>query len=321
MKDQAGITPINEHYSTSQVESANAVTPEGRSHLWIALALLTLYLIWGSTYFFIRVAIVSIPPFLMTGARLLVAGSVLYFILRLRGYPAPTRAEWGGSARMGLFLIGGGMGGVAFAEQWVASSVTAFCIATTPLWISIFSGLWGRWPRRAEWLGLVVGFGGVVLLNVGNGLWASPLAAIILLLSPMCWAFGSAWGSRLTLPKGLMASAAEMLLGGTLLVVVGLLVGERPTGKLTPSSVFALIYLITFGSLLAYSAYIYVLRRVRPALATSYAYINPLVAVCLGVIFAGDRITPLGIAGMVVILTGVVLVSLARERKPKKAIS
>lgn len=321
MEDQARITPINELSSTSQVEGADTVTSEGRSHLWIVLALLTLYLIWGSTYFFIRVAIVSIPPFLMTGARLLVAGSVLYFILRLRGYPAPTRAEWGGSARMGLFLIGGGMGGVAFAEQWVSLSVTAFCIATTPLWISIFSGLWGRWPLRAEWLGLVVGFGGVVLLNVGSGLWASPLGAIILLLSPMCWAFGSAWGSRLTLPKGLMASAAEMLLGGTLLLVVGLLVGERPTGKLTPSSVFALIYLITFGSLLAYSAYIYVLRRVRPALATSYAYINPLVAVCLGVIFAGDPITPLGIAGMVVILTGVVLVSLARERKPKKAIS
>jgi drug/metabolite transporter (DMT)-like permease len=321
MEDQTSVAPIKEPSSTTRVESAGAATLETRNHLRIVLALLTLYLIWGSTYFFIRVAIVSIPPFLMTGVRLLVAGSVLYFILRLRGYPAPTRAEWGGSARMGLFLIGGGMGGVAFAEQWVSSSVTAFCIATTPLWISIFSGFWGRWPLRAEWLGLVVGFGGVVLLNVGSGLWASPLGAIILLLSPMCWAFGSAWGSRLTLPKGLMASAAEMLLGGTLLLVVGLLVGERPTGKITPSSMFALIYLITFGSLVAYSAYIFVLRRVRPALATSYAYINPLVAVCLGVIFAGDRITPLGIAGMFVILMGVVLVSLARERKTKKAIS
>lgn len=317
MEEQINATLVNKSSSTAQLERAGAVPSEGRSHLWIVLALLTLYLIWGSTYFFIRVAIVSIPPFLMTGARLLVAGSVLYFVLRLRGYPAPTRAEWGGSARMGLFLIGGGMGGVAFAEQWVSSSVTAFCIATTPLWISIFSGLWGRWPLRTEWLGLVVGFGGVVLLNIGSGLWASPLGAVILLLAPMSWAFGSAWGSRLILPKGLMASAAEMLLGGALLLAVGLLIGERPTGKLTPSSVFALIYLITFGSLLAYSAYIYVLRRVRPALATSYAYINPLVAVCLGVIFAGDRITPLGIAGMVVILLGVVLVSLARERKTK----
>src|SRR5450759_4114333 len=199
MEDQTSVAPIKEPSSTTRVESAGAATLETRNHLWIVLALLTLYLIWGSTYFFIRVAIVSIPPFLMTGARLLVAGSVLYFILRLLGCPAPTRAEWGGSARMGLFLIGGGMGGVAFAEQWVSSSVTAFCIATTPLWISIFSGFWGRWPLRAEWLGLVVGFGGVVLLNVGSGLWASPLGAIILLLSPMCWAFAPAWGSRLTL--------------------------------------------------------------------------------------------------------------------------
>jgi len=218
MEKQISAPSVHEHSSPAQLERASAVTSEARNHLWIVLALLTLYLIWGSTYFFIRIAIVSIPPFLMTGVRLLVAGGVLYFILRLRGYPSPTRAEWGGSARMGLFLIGGGMGGVAFAEQWVASSVTAFCIATTPLWISIFSGFWGRWPLRAEWLGLVVGFGGVVLLNVGSGLWASPLGGIILLLSPMCWAFGSAWGSRLTLPKGLMASAAEMLLGGALLV-------------------------------------------------------------------------------------------------------
>lgn len=318
MEEHISAPSVDEPSSSIKLERASAVTTEAGSRLWIVLALLALYLIWGSTYFFIRVAIASIPPFLMTGARLLVAGGLLYFILRLRGYSNPTRAEWGGSARMALFLIGGGMGGVAFAEQWVSSSITAFCIATTPLWISIFSGLWGRWPLRAEWVGLVVGFAGVVLLNVGSGLWASPLGAIILLLSPMCWAFGSAWGAHLTLPKGLMASAAEMLLGGALLTVVGLLVGERPTGHLTLSSVLALIYLISFGSLVAYSAYIYVLRRVRPALATSYAYINPLVALCLGAIFAGDRITPSGILGMVVILTGVVLVSLARERKAKE---
>jgi len=318
MEEHISAPSVEEHSSSIKSARADAVTSEVGNHLWIVLALLALYIIWGSTYFFIRVAIASIPPFLMTGARLLVAGAVLYFILRLRGYAAPTRAEWGGSARIALFLIGGGMGGVAFAEQWVASSITAFCIATTPLWISIFSGLWGRWPLRAEWIGLVVGFGGVILLNVGSGLWASPLGAIILLFSPMCWAFGSAWSARLTLPKGLMASAAEMLLGGALLTGVGLLVGERPTGHLTLSSVLALLYLISFGSLVAYSAYIYVLRRVRPALATSYAYINPLVALCLGVIFAGDRITSSGVAGMVVILTGVVLVSLARERKPKE---
>src|SRR5690242_12100878 len=125
-------TPSIEKQSSS-LKSERAGTPEAGGRLWIVLSLLALYLIWGSTYFFIRIAITSIPPFLMTGTRLLTAGVVLYFILRLRGYPTPTRAEWGGSARMALFLIGGGMGGVAFAEQWVASSITAFCIATTPL--------------------------------------------------------------------------------------------------------------------------------------------------------------------------------------------
>ncbi|HVB75529.1 MAG TPA: drug/metabolite exporter YedA [Ktedonobacteraceae bacterium] len=314
MEEQTRIGAINEG-STIPPESTGIATAQSSDRLRVALALLTLYLIWGSTYFFIRVAIQSIPPLLMAGIRFLLAGIILYIILRLRGAPAPTRAEWAGSARVGLLLIGGGMGSVAFAEQWVASSVTAFCIATTPLWISLFMGLWGRWPMRAEWLGLVVGFVGVILLNLGSGLWASPLGGVILILSPMCWAFGSAWSHRLVLPKGLMASAAEMLVAGAMLVLFGLLVGERPTGHITASSLLALLYLLLFGSLVAYSAYGYLLNHVRPALATSYAYINPPVAVCLGVVFAGDRITPTGVVGMIVILAGVVLVSLAHQRK------
>src|ERR1051326_5867552 len=124
MEKHISAPSIREQSSSIRSESASMGTSEAGSRLWIVLALLALYLIWGSTYFFIRIAIASIPPFLMTGVRLLAAGAVLYFLLRLRGYPSPTRAEWGGSARMALFLIGGGMGGVAFAEQWVASSIT-----------------------------------------------------------------------------------------------------------------------------------------------------------------------------------------------------
>src|SRR6266566_5544675 len=122
--------------------------------------------------------------------------------------PPPIRSI---PTAVGILLIGGGMGGVATAEQWVPSSVAAVCIATAPLWISLFAGLWGRWPVRSEWLGLCLGFIGVVLLNLGSGLWASPLGAIILLIAPVCWAFGSAWSHHLQLPSGLMASATQML--------------------------------------------------------------------------------------------------------------
>ena len=298
-----------------QEEKKLALAPVASTHnrMGVVLALLALYLIWGSTYLAIRVAIESIPPLLMAGVRFLLAGGILYLFLRLRGVTSPSRPQWAGSAAVGVLLIGGGMGGVSFAEQWVPSSVTAVCIATSPLWISLFAGLWGRWPVRTEWLGLGLGFVGVILLNLGSGLWANPLGAIILLISPICWAFGSAWSHHLPLPSGLMASAAQMLAGGGFLTLLGLLLGERITIQPTTQSILAFAYLIIFGSLIAYTAYGFLLRRVRPALATSYAYVNPLVAVCLGVVFAGERITILTVVAMVVILAAIGLITLGRE--------
>jgi drug/metabolite transporter (DMT)-like permease len=271
-------------------------------------------LIWGSTYLGIRIAIESIPPYLMIGVRFVVAGGILYLILRMRGVPAPTRSQWMGSAAVGVLLIGGGMGGVATAEQWVPSSVAAVCLATSPLWISLFAGLWGRWPVRAEWLGLALGFVGVVLLNLGSGLWTNPTGAILLLIAPICWSFGSAWSHHLQLPAGLMASAAQMLIGGVFVSLLGLMLGQRITGLPSTQSLLALLYLITFGSLIAFSVYVFLLHSLRPALATSYAYVNPVVAVILGVIFAGERITLMTVVAMVVILVAVGLISLGHGK-------
>jgi len=155
-----------------------------------------------------------------------------------------------------------------------------------------------------------LGFVGVVLLNLGSGLWANPFGAIILLISPICWAFGSAWSHHLQIPPGLMASAAQMLIGGVFVAILGLILGQRITSMPSVPSLLALLYLVIFGSLIAFSAYGYVLRNVRPALATSYAYVNPVVAVCLGVMLAGESITVLTIVAMVVILIGVALISL-----------
>ncbi len=283
----------------------------------ILLSLFALYIIWGSTYLGMRFALESFPPFLMAGLRFVIAGTLLYAFLRIRGAARPTRAQLIGSAIIGILLLAGGNGGVSFAEQWVSSGLAAVGIAAVPLWAALFIGLLGRWPKRIEWVGLVLGFVGVLFLNFENGVWANPIGAIALLLAPMCWALGSALSSRVALPAGLMASATQMMIGGVFLLGLGLLLGERITHVPTSHALVSMVFLIFFGSLVAFSAYGYLLRHVRPALATSYAYVNPAVAVGLGVLLAGEHITMIGVLAMVVILVGVGLVSLGRDSKQR----
>jgi len=279
----------------------------------IILALLALYLIWGSTYLGIRIAIEGFPPFMMAGIRFTAAGTALYLFLRLKGEPNPTLKQWRNAGAIGLLLLLGGNGGVTFAEQWVPSGLAAVAIATMPLWAALFAGFWGRWPGKLEWVGLAVGFVGVILLNLENGLRANPLGAGVLIMSAMSWAFGSTLSTRLELPGGLMSSAVEMLVAGVVTLTLSLGIGERLHSAPSESAWLALIYLIIFGSLVAYSAYMYLLRHVRPTLATSYAYVNPVVAVALGAAIAGEAITWLGVAAMVVILAGVAFVLAARK--------
>lgn len=289
--------------------------PEAANRVGIVLAMLALYIIWGSTYLGMRIALESMPAFMMAAIRFIVAGGILYSFLRLRHVPSPTRSQWLGAAVVGILLVVCGNGGVNFAEQWVASGLAAVAVGASPLWAAFFFGFLGRWPKRIEWLGLAMGFIGVVLLNLEHGMWASPIGAITLLLAPMGWALGSALSSRVSLPTdGLMSSAAQMLVGGVILLLISLLMGEHLQSIPTWRSLAALAYLIIFGSLVAFSAYGYLLRRVRPALATSYAYVNPIVAVALGIGLASEHITVFGIAAMLVILTGVGLVALGKSR-------
>ncbi|SRR5579875_774450 len=284
-----------------------------RSHIGIVLSLLVLYLIWGSTYLAIRISLQSIPPFITGGARFITAGIILYVFLRLRGSPAPTRKQWLSAALIGPLMLVGSNGMVSFAEQWVATGITAVAMAAVPLWTALFAGLLGRWPTRFEWLGLALGFTGVILLNLENGLWAAPQGAIALLIAPLCWAIGSALSARVTLASGFMASASQMILGGIAQLLVAALLGERMTRIPAAGSLLALLYLILFGSVLAFTAYGYLLRHVRPALATSYAYVNPVVALMLGIWLASEKITIIAVLAMFIILTGVGLVSLRKR--------
>ena len=280
----------------------------------VLLALAAVYLSWGSTYLGIKFALESLPPLFLMGVRFFLFGIVVYVFLRLRGAPAPGRVEWWWSAVIGTFLMLGGSASVSYAEQWVASGLAALVLATTPLWTVLFAGIWGRWPNRLEWTGLVVGLGGVVVLNLSGDLRAHPIGAVLLVLAAISWAFGSVWSRRVPLPKGMMAGAAQMITGGAIVMAVGFAMGERITALPTWRSVMAVLYLGVVGSLVGFSAYTYLLGRVRPALATSYAYVNPVIAVLLGAWLLGERIEGTSVIAMLIILVGVVLVALGQRQ-------
>lgn len=280
-------------------------------------AFAALYLIWGSTYFVIRIGVESWPPMLLAGLRFVIAGGLMFAWLRWRGVPVPSARQWRSCTLVGVLLLSCGNGGVTVAEHYgVASAVAALAIATVPLFALLFGLIWGQKTTGLEWGGIVLGLTGIGLLNLGHNLQASPAGAVIVLLAAASWALGSMWSRQLDLPGGAMASAAQMLAGGAVLLIGSAVSGERLEQMPTPSGWAALAYLTLLGSIVAFSAYLYLLKHVRPAAATSYAYVNPVVAVLLGISFAGERIGPVEWIAMMVILSAVVLIGLPKWRRP-----
>lgn len=293
-----------------------SATPRGLAdaRVLVPLALLALYLVWGSTYLGIRYALESYPPFVLAAIRFIAAGALMYAWLRVRGSAAPTRLQWRNAAVTGILLLLMGNGFVCFAEQSVESGIAAVAVSSMPLFAALFSGLYGEWPQRREVLGLAVGFAGVIVLNLGSGLSGSRIGALMLIIAAAAWAFGSVWSKRQDMPKGPMNTAAQMLCGGIALAVLSMVTGEQIPAHPSLRSSLAIVYLAIFGSIIAFSAYLYLLKTVRPALATSYAYVNPPVAVLFGVMLAGEHVGPLDLVGMVVILVGVAIVIMAKRR-------
>jgi drug/metabolite transporter (DMT)-like permease len=294
----------------------SAGDPRPASAFAIALALTAVYLIWGSTYLGIRFALEGgWPPLLaVSGGRMLLAGALMYAVLRWRGMPAPTRAQWPSLAVMGVLMMLLGNGMVVLAEEQVSSGLAAIAIASMPLWMGLFGAMFGRHPSRGEWFGIGIGFIGVLWLNAGSSLSSTPRGLVLLLIAPIAWAFGSVWSRGRDLPSPFMAAAAQMLCGGLMLVVLGLALGERLPTAPTAHGSAALIYLAIFGSIGGFGAYVWLLNHVRPALASSYAYINPPIAVMLGVAFGGEHFGLHDLGAMAVILVGVVAISRAKAR-------
>jgi drug/metabolite transporter (DMT)-like permease len=279
----------------------------------IILALVSIYIIWGSTYLAVRIGLTGIPPFLLGGIRFVTAGLILLAILRARGEPLPARREVLGGCAVGALLLGIGNGGVVYAEQTVASGITALGVATVPLWVALFGGIWGLWPSRREWLGLLLGFAGMIVLNLDGGLRGSPAGAIAIIISSIGWSFGSVWSKRISMPRGFMSSAVQMAGGGIVMLLEGLVHHEHLAHFPGMTATLAEIYLIAAG-ISGYSAYVFLLNHTRPSLATSYAYVNPVVAMFLGAALVAEPITHGATIAMLLIIGGVILVATSTKR-------
>lgn len=256
---------------------------------------------------------------MLAGLRFSLAGLILLAFLRWRGQPLPGRRAALNAGLIGLLLLAVGNGLVTLAEhQQVPSGLAAVMVATVPLFAMCFSRLFGIRTRKIEWLGILVGLAGIMLLNSGGHLAGNPQGAILVLIAALSWAFGSVLGSRILLPQGAMAGSIEMLAAGAALLLASALSGERLSALPDLQGFLSLGYLMLFGSIIAINAYMYLIRNVSPAIATSYAYVNPVVAVLLGTSFGGETLSPREWLALAVIIFAVVLVTLGKTLFPER---
>ena len=290
-----------------------------KSRLRLLTAFASVYVIWGSTYLAIRFAIETMPPFLMAGARFIIAGSLLYGVMMLRGVGKPTRRHWLAAAIIGALLLLGGNGAVVWAELRVPSGLTALLVATEPLWVVLLD--WGRpggvRPRGGEMVGLLLGFLGVALLVspselVGGGFEIDPLGAGVVVFAALSWAVGSIYSRHAPAHDSqFLSTGMKMLAGGVMLLLAGTVTGEWSRLDVTAISLkswLAFGYLVLFGAVIAFTAYIWLLKNATLARASTYAYVNPMVAVLLGWMLAAEPMNGRVIAAAGVIVAGVVVV-------------
>jgi drug/metabolite transporter (DMT)-like permease len=301
--------------------------PARRLHILIAFA--SIYTIWGSTYLAIRYADESLPPFLMAGVRFIVSGMILYAWSRRRGSAAPPRAHWRNALIAGTFLLVGGNGAVVWAEQTVPSGMTALLVSILPFWLVLIDWLrrGGNRPRPAVIAGLILGIVGIFVLvnptapNAGAGV--NLASALVLIFGSLSWALGSFYSRHADLPaSGFMRTALEMIGGGVLLVILGLATRELngfDVHRVSRASVGGLLYLITFGSLIGFTSYIWLLDKVSPELAGTYAFVNPVVAVLLGWAFAGEALTGRTLVAAAIVIGAVALITTSGAAPPEGA--
>ena len=298
-----------------------------RVRLVIAFAIV--YVVWGSTYLAIHYAIQTIPPLLALAARFLAAGGILYVWYRLRDGVRPTALQWRNTAIIGTLLLLGGTGAVALAEQTVPSGTAALLVAVVPLWTVLIDWLrpGGKRPTASVLLGVAAGLVGMVVLVGPDSIYGhGPVdvrGAIVLMLGSFSWAAGTVFARHCEMPRSqVAASAMEMVAGGVACLVAGIAAGEWGAfhpGAVSRESLAGLLYLIVFGSIIAYSAYTWIVQHAASAAVGTYAYVNPIVAVFLGWLIAGEPVTPRTLLGAAIIVAavGIITVMANRPRLPR----
>jgi drug/metabolite transporter (DMT)-like permease len=307
--------------------SSEKHTPPSSFAIWSAMT--SVYIIWGSTYLAIRFAIETIPPFVMAGTRFLIAGGILYLLRRFLGDKAPSWKEWRSAAFIGALLLLGGNGGVVWAQQYILSGMTALLVGTAPLWMVLIDLLHpsGRRPNRWAVFGLFLGFIGISLL-IGQGqlfqrgAQIDLIGAFVLIGASLSWAIGSLYSRQASLPSSpLLWTAMEMLAGGAGLFLLGILTGELPEfnlSALTSRSFAGFVYLILFGSWIGLTSYTWLLRNAPTPLVSTYAYVNPVVAVLLGHLIAEEPVTLYTVIAAIIIIGSVALISISQQTFSKK---
>jgi drug/metabolite transporter (DMT)-like permease len=303
---------LSQTSSSATKVSAEAVPTDG------LIALLILYVLWGSTFLGIKFALESFPPFLLGATRFPIAGGLMFIFLRLRGAPLPTRRQFLHCTIYGVLLIGLGNGLIALAENYVSSGLTSALTGASPLVIALLSGLFGKWPRKLEWLGIMVGLSGLILINSGDEMRGNTIGLLAIIASTLTWALGSVLArEKLDLPGGAMTTSIELFTGGVLQLAISTALGEQMK-PLTTTGAGGWIFLL-FASIVGFTSYTIVLRRLRPVLATSFSYVNPIVAIILGILLGGETISGVAVLGVAVTLAGVVFITLAQTRRASAA--
>lgn len=273
------------------------------------------WFVWGSTYLAIKFALVSFPPFYQMGTRFLAAGVLLAAWMRWRGAPWPSMRQWKHALVVGALMLGGGMGGTAWAEVSVPSGLVVAFIAVVPFLTALVNLFWRMVPSRWEWAGILLGLLGVLMLVRGTAFGASTEGLVAITLAVTCWTFGSVLSQRtLPLAPGAMGFASEMLCGGAVLMGLSAMAQEVPAWPPTLQATWAWIFLVVFGSLIAFNAYMVLLARTTAALATSYSFVNPLIAMMLGVWLGNEQVTPWEWLSAGVVLIGVALLLVGKSR-------
>jgi drug/metabolite transporter (DMT)-like permease len=282
----------------------------------ILLCVAATWFVWGSTYLAIKFALISLPPFFQMGTRFLVAGGLLLGWMKWRGAAMPSKLQWRNALVVGALMLGGGMGGVAYSEQTVASGLVVTFIAAQPIVQAALLSFWKIYPTRLELTGVVVGLVGVVMLVQGQGFGGSPGGLLAIATAIICWAFGSVLSQKVTpLAHGATGFASEMLMGGLVLMGMSWFAGETVRQPIAPVAVLAWAYLVVFGSLVAFNAYMVLLEKAPPALATSYSFVNPVIALVLGISFGSELVSSWEWLSALVIVGGVALIIFATIKK------